>query len=73
MLKLLALQHRKHPLVKQHQEVKRDGLADAVPTWTSSSSSRRSRVSSFSFNEANLLLVVASEIVKEEEKKRTKL
>lgn len=40
--------------------VKRAGLAVALPTWTSSNSRRRSRVSSFSFNVANLLLVVAS-------------
>ena len=41
---------------------KREGLADAVPTWFSMSSKRRSSVSSFSFNDANLLFVVASEM-----------
>lgn len=40
--------------------VKRDELADAVLTCTSSISSRLSRVSSFSFKDANLLFVVAS-------------
>ena len=41
--------------------LKTEGLADAVLTWTSSSSRRLSRVSSFSFSAANLLFVVASD------------
>lgn len=45
----------------QHQVLRREGLAVAVPTWTSRTSKRRSSVSSFSLSEANLLLVVASE------------
>lgn len=43
------------------QTLNRAGLAVAVLTWTSSSSKRRSSVSSFSFSVANLLFVVASE------------
>ena len=48
-------------LTTQIQVAKREGLAEALPTWTSSSSNLRSNTSSFSFKDANLLFVVASE------------
>lgn len=51
-----SIWHRDHQVL-----VNRAGLPVALPTWTSNNSRRRSKVSSFSFNFANLLLVVASD------------
>ena len=51
-------------------QLKTEGLADAVLTWTSSPSRRRSNTPSFSFRAANLLLVVASAKAQEPDEKQ---